>query len=46
MYHFKNNENTLKKIQVSRETLGVKRLFPSLEIHYNNSLNSTVVQKQ
>ena len=34
-----------KKMQVSKATSSIRRLFASLDIHYNNSLN-TEKQKQ
>ena len=32
--------------EISKETSCIRRLFTSLDIHYNKSLNITVVQKQ
>ena len=32
--------------QISKKTSGIKRLFASLNIHYNKSLDITEVQKQ
>ena len=37
-YLSKNNKNTLKTMQGSKATSSVRRLFVSLDIHYNNTL--------
>ena len=35
-----------KMQQISEETSGIRKLFASLDIHYNKILNITAIQKQ